>query len=96
MAHRKRHVVECVWSGYCPSQSRPCHRTVETAPRKIAALKQVSAIQFTDGTTMSVDIRECAPREKVAEIKGYNDLLNEIVAKERTGFVTVASLQENP
>lgn len=93
MAHRKRHIVECVWSGYRASQSRPCHRMVETSPRKINALKQVSTIRFTDGTTMSVDVRECVPREKVQTINGYSSLLNEIVSKGRTGFVTIESLK---
>lgn len=89
-----RFVVECVWSGYQASQSRPCHRMVETQRYRVEALKQISAIQFTDGTTMSIDVRPCYPREKVQEINGYRQLLSEIIEKKRSGFVTVASLQE--
>lgn len=90
----KRFVVECVWSGYQASQSRPCHRMVETRTYRVEALKKVSHVAFTDGTTMSVAVRPCFPREKVQEIRGYRDLLNEIIDKKLTGYVSVASLVE--
>ena len=85
-----RFVVECVWSGYRSSQG-PCHRTV-IRKYLAAALKKVHTIGFTDNTTMSVEVRECKPREKVQEIHGYDSLLNKCWFKKKEGFISVMEL----
>lgn len=90
---RGRYVVECIWSGYRASQERPCHRMV--IDRYLAArLQKIHTVMFTDNTTMSVKVRPCKPREKVQEIRGYRDLLNDFAYADAEGFVTVASLRE--
>jgi hypothetical protein len=90
VSHRKRYVVECVWSGYVSSQSRPCHRTVER--NFIERFKALHTIAFTDGTTMSVTVRECKPREKVTEIRGYSSLLRDAVMDGHKGYVSVTDI----
>lgn len=93
MSGPKRFVVECVWSGYVSSQARPCHRTVETG-RRVAALQKIDGVIFTDGTTMSVSVRPAAPREKVQEIHGYDQLLSDFARRGMTGWCRVADLRE--
>ena|SRR5271166_3675162 len=90
----KRFVVECVWSGYTSRQSRPCHRTV--IDKYLAKrLERFHTIAFTDGTTMSVSVRPCTFREKVAEIKGYVSLLNDFAYRDDlSGYVSVMDLHE--
>ena len=86
---RKRYVIECIWSGYNSGQSRPCHRTVTIIPKAWDGLHTIS---FTDGTTMDVSIRECKPREKVKELKGYVELLNKFAWNKELcskGYVSV-------
>ena len=86
---RKRYVIECIWSGYSSSQSRPCHREVTYRPEQWAGLHTIA---FTDGTNMSVDIRPCLPREKVKQILGYSSLLNKFAYKKELcskGYVSV-------
>ena len=84
----ERFIVECVWSGYRASQSKPCHRTVERKS-KADEIRKITCVQFTDGTTMSVDVRPARLREKVQEIHGYDSLLSDAVRFGLTGFVTV-------
>lgn len=84
---RKRFVVECVWSGYHSGQSRPCHRTVETYGRD--KYEKLHSIRFTDGTYMDVSVRDCAPREKVTEIHGYDRLFDKILAAGLEGSPSV-------
>ena len=87
---RPRFVIECEWSGYRASQRRICHRAVET--RHIEAYRAIHTIAFTDGTTMRVSVRQCKPREKVKEIRGYPSLLRDAVTRELTGYISVNDL----
>jgi len=79
----KRFVVECTWSGYRSSQSRVCHRTVERYGRE--AYGKLRSIRFTDGTYMTVLVRDCTPREGVKEIHGYDRLLSAVVRQDLSG-----------
>lgn len=89
---KKRFVVECVWHGYQASQSHICHRSVE--PKYFAdALRNVYAVAFSDGTTMSVNVRECTHRERVVQKHGYTSLLRSIVAKGMQGCVSIMDLK---
>ena len=83
-----RFIVEAVWSGYRSSQSRPCHRRVVKS-WEAEALAKVKTVAFTDGTTMSVTVRPCAPREKVQEIHGYDSLFYKIRSRHLTGYIPV-------
>lgn len=89
-----RFIVECIWSGYTASQARPCYRRII---RKGEAYwyRGITAIQFTDNTTMSVKVRACLPREKVQEIRGYDSLFESIFREKLSGFVRVADLHED-
>lgn len=91
--NEKRYVVECVWSGYRASQSCPCHRMVETR-RRAKRLTKISTVAFTDGTTMSVAVRPALPRERVKEINGYNQLLDDILSVGLEGFVTIEGVNK--
>jgi len=84
--NRKRHVIEGVWSGYTGGQRRVCHRTVTFRPEKFLDL---SGVRFTDGTFMSVFVRQCLPRERIKEIHGYDGLLYKIAKAGLTGSVSV-------
>ena len=88
-----RYIVECVWSGYTSSQARVCHRTV--IEKYLAeALKKVESIGFDDGTCLSVEVRECKPREKVQEMHGYDTLLIDCWHFKKSGYVTVLEIRE--
>ncbi len=93
MKKNKRYVVECVWSGYRSSQARPCHRRVITKGMA-ERLRKIQAIVFTDGTNMSVDVREAKPRERVQEIRGYDELLGKFVQRNAEGYCYVQTLVE--
>lgn len=75
MSGRKRFIVEAVWSGYAGSQRRVVHRTVETLFR--AGYENVRWHQFSDGTGMSISVRDAKPRERVEQITGYSALLRD-------------------
>ena len=85
----RRFVVECVWSGYHSGQRHPVHREVTLNPKRYEG---ITGVVFTDGTTMSVVVRPCEPREKVREIHGYGRLLNDAAALGLKGYVRVADL----
>ncbi len=87
----KRHIVECVWRGY-RGQLVPCHRVVIRYRKEIQALQKITSVGFSDNTSMSVSVRLAAPREKVKEIHGYNELLDDCVRAGKTGFVHVDEL----
>lgn len=86
---RKRWVVECVWSGYRREQAHVCHRRVVTNPEPY---KKVSCVRFGDGTHMSVSVRQCTAREKVSEVRGYDELFQRLVHLGLTGSVSVDDL----
>lgn len=84
-------VVECVWSGYRPSQERVCHRSVE--PKRFAdAVAKFTRVEFGDGTSMTVSVRPRKPREKVEVMKGYTSLLRQFVDLGVTGVGRVCEL----
>ncbi len=89
----KRYVVECIWRGY-RGQLVPCHRRVIRYKRQVQALSKIHSVGFSDNTTMSVTVRPAKPREKVKEIRGYDELLADCVRLGLTGFVHVDQLQE--
>lgn len=89
----KRHVVECIWRGY-NGQLVPCHRSVIRYRKEIEALQKIRSISFTDNTTMTVTVRPATSREKVKEIRGYDELLSDCVRLGLTGFVHVNLLQK--
>jgi hypothetical protein len=77
-----RFVIEGTWSGYTSSQRRVVHRTVHKASEKRlrAWLSKHSAISYTDGTFLSLSVRDCKPHERVKGIfDGYGSLIRECV-----------------
>lgn len=84
----QRFVVEGIWSGYRSSQQRPCHRRV-VSRWKAEALSKITAVQFTDNTTMTVTVRPAEKYEKVKEIHGYDDLLDDALHKRLEGWIRV-------
>ena len=79
MKRKPRFIIEGTWSGYRSSQQRVCHRTVHKGNRKLlrAWAEKTHGIQYTDGTMLYLTVRDCKPREKVKEIKGYVELIND-------------------
>lgn len=89
-----RYVLECNWSGYTASQSRCCHREVITEKRaEMWKDKDIHAIRFDDNTHMSIHVRPAKYREKVAEIKGYSQLLWNVLVSGLKGSVSVNDLK---
>lgn len=88
----QRYVLEGEWSGYRSSQQRIVHREV-IGKKRAERLKNLHTIQYTDGTYLSINVREAKPRERVTPIKGYDRL---IWQAEQTGqgFVTVIELHD--
>lgn len=87
-----RFVLEGEWSGYRPSQCRVVHREVVTGKRA-ERLKNLSAIQYTDGTTLILRLRPAEFREQIKEIRGYTSLIREAEATGQS-FVRVADLAD--
>lgn len=73
----KRFVIEGEWSGYTSSQGHVVHRTVhEGAFKKLRAwVEKTHGIRYTDGTMLYLTTRDCKPRERVNEIRGYLSLI---------------------
>ena len=74
-----RFIIEGTWSGYRSSQQRVVHRTVHKGNMKRlrAWAEKTRGIQYTDGTMLYLTVRDCKPREKVKEIKGYAKLIQD-------------------
>lgn len=89
----KRFVVEGFWSGYHAGQGHVCYREVvkTSHPERYEA---VSAIVFSDNTTMTLTFRPALPRERVQEVKGYHELYQRVVWSGLTGFVSVDALRK--
>jgi hypothetical protein len=83
----KRFIVEGEWSGYRSAQRRVVHREVLTHGRE--GFEQISALVFTDGTTLDVTVRDAKPRERVTQILGYRDALHGAKNKGLKGFVDI-------
>lgn len=87
-----RWILEGTWSGYRSGQERVCHRRILKSKQSVEFWESIHAVVFTDGTTMTMQIRECKPREKVTEIHGYDSLLWEFKSKGMTGYCYVSKL----
>lgn len=87
-----RWILQGTWSGYRSSQSHVCHRTVLTNKKAAERYAKISAVVFTDGTTMSIEVRPCLVREKVQVIHGYDSLLADFAYRDMEGYCSVASL----
>ena len=74
-----RYIIEGEWSGYRSSQQRVVHRTVHSSAfkRLRAWAEKTHAIYYTDGTALNLSVRDCKPRERVKEIKGYVSLIQD-------------------
>lgn len=74
-----RFVIEGTWSGYTSAQTRVVHRAVHSVAFKRLRKWAESAggIRFTDGTSLLISVRDCKPRERVQEIRGYSSLIDD-------------------
>lgn len=84
----KPYILEATWSGYRVGQSKICHRERVTK-KQAEKYNQIVGILFTDGTHISVVVREAKPREKVLEILTYSKILHTAAAKGLEGFLDV-------
>lgn len=75
----KRFVIEGEWSGYRSSQQRVVHRQAYPGGRKKFRewAEKVGGIRYTDGTMLYLIVRDCKPRERVKEIRGYTSLIED-------------------
>lgn len=87
-----RFIIEGEWSGYTSRQQRVVHRQVYPSSRKSlrAWAEKTHAIHHTDGTALFISVRDCKPRERVQEIKGYTSLIEDCAFY---GVVSVDALQ---
>lgn len=88
-----RYVLEGEWSGYTSSQRRVVHREVITAPKRVARLQEMHGIRYTDGTMLTLWMREAKPREKIVPLNSYGSLIREAEAKGGT-VVNVSDLRD--
>lgn len=72
-----RYVIEGTWQGYKSSQDRVVHRQVYQANRKKlrAWVEKTFSILFTDGTSLLLSVRDCEPYERVKQLRGYTELI---------------------
>lgn len=76
MANGKRYVLEGEWTGYTSAQRRVVHREIVIGPR-VERLRKLHAIQFTDGTSLILHLREAYSREQVRRIDAYSELIRD-------------------
>lgn len=95
MTKHQRFIIEGTWSGYRSSQQRVVHRTVHKGNRKKlrAWAEETHGIGYTDGTMLYLTVRDCKPREKVKEIKGYVELINRCFTYDVTSVAQVNDLE---
>jgi hypothetical protein len=74
-----RYIIEGEWTGYRSSQQRVVHRTVhDGAEKKLRAwAEKTHGISYTDGTRLILSVRDCKPRERVEQIRGYASLIRD-------------------
>lgn len=74
-----RYIIEGEWIGYRSSQDRIVHRQVYPAARKSlrAWAEKTHCIRYSDGTSLVLSVRDCKPRERVQEIRGYTKLIDD-------------------
>ena len=72
-----RYILEGEWSGYTSAQRHVVHREVITSEKRAERLRQMHGIRYTDGTMLTLWLREARPREVVREINGYSSLIRE-------------------
>lgn len=75
----ERFVLEGEWSGYVERQRRVVHREVVTGKRA-ERLHNLHAIQYTDGTLLTLRMRPTKPRERVMSMPAYTSLIREAEA----------------
>lgn len=88
----KTKAIEYVWSGYRSSQRRPCHRVITRRKATLDKYKTIAGIAFTDGTNMSLAVRDAVRGEQ--PIHGYDKLFDNIFAKGLTGYIHVDQLTD--
>jgi hypothetical protein len=90
---RKRFIVEAEWSGYHSGQRRVCHRTVETLFR--AGYDALGSHMFGDGTYMTINVRDAAPRERVRQLNGYGSVLRAAAMKAWSEICSASNQRES-
>jgi hypothetical protein len=86
-----RWVLEGEWSGYVARQRRIVHREVVRG-RRVDRLRNLHAIQYTDGTLLTLSLRPARHREKVETINAYGSLIHEAEMLNKN-FVLVSELR---
>jgi hypothetical protein len=91
-----RFIIEGEWSGYRSSQQRVVHRQVyASAFKKLRAwADKTHAIRYTDGTALYLTVRDCKPRERVVEIRGYTKLIENCARHDVSSVQALIDLDE--
>lgn len=78
-----RFIIEGTWSGYTKAQAHVVHRMVYPSSRKKLRewASKTHGISYSDGTMLYLDVRDCTPRERVQEKRGYESLINDCFYK---------------
>lgn len=94
----KRFVIEGEWSGYRSSQQRIVHRQVYPGGRKKFRewAEKVGGIRYTDGTMLYLTARDCKPRERVKEIRGYTSLIEDCFYKQVSSVAELKPANTQP
>lgn len=92
-----RFVIEGVWSGHRASQSKVVHRQAYASAgwKKLRAwAEQARCISFTDGTSLDLSVRDCKPRERVEEVRGYTRLIEDCARHDVASVVALLAAQQ--
>lgn len=84
---KTKYVIEGVWSGYKSSQQKVVHRTVEFCK------PTVSTIQYSDGTTLDISVRNMKKYERVVVLDSYSKLIDQ-ANRFGKAYVTVNEIVE--
>lgn len=71
------YILEGTWTGYTSAQTRIVHREVISDPKRIANLKTLHEIVYTDGTALLLHLREEPQGDPVKKMDGYGSLIRQ-------------------
>lgn len=74
MTRSERFIVEGEWSGYTSAQRHVVHRTVHYGNDR-ARYEALTAIRYTDGTSLLLTVRLAKRGEQVVQVHGYDKLI---------------------
>lgn len=82
------YIIEGEWDGYKSSQRRVVHREYTTRKKFADEVRELGWIRFSDGTGLSLSVKERHTRTQRQPLSGYSQLIRDCL------FHKVASVDD--